>query len=133
MERDHRALVARFYDEILGAHNLGLVDELFAPDFREHGEPPAVGHEGMKSFLRMLGGAFPDLQFNVDDWIVADDKVVARGSATGTHRGEFFGVAATGKPVRWTAIHIWRIEGGRIADRWSEANVLSIMQQLGAI
>ncbi len=57
---------------------------------------------------------------------------MARCSAAGTHRGELFGFAPTGNRVTWTAIHIWRIVDGRLAERWSEADLLGIVGQLKA-
>ncbi len=123
-------LAARFYAEALNGKRLDVIDELVAQDFVEHGTPPVSGADGFRAFVGSLLSAFPDLSFGVDDWIVKDDRVVARCWARGTHQGELFGMAATGKPVSWTAIHIWRVADGRLVERWSEANVLGLMEQL---
>lgn len=126
-----QALVARFYDEVLNQGRLDLLGELIADDFVEHGTPPIPpGSDGFRSFVARVGEAFPDFHFGVDDWIVGGDRVVVRGSAAGTHQGEFLGYAPTGKRVSWTAIHIWRVADGRLAERWSEADVLDIVEQL---
>lgn len=127
---DPQAVVARFYEEVLNGKRLELLEELFASDFVEHGSPPIVGVDGFREFLVMLATGLPDVTLAVDDWIVQDDRVVARCRVSGTHQGELFGHAATGRRVTWTAIHIWRVADGRLAERWSEADVHGILQQL---
>lgn len=129
---DATAIVARFYDEVVSGGRFEVVDELCVPDFIEHGAPPDMppGREGFKAFLRMLRNAFPDLKWTVDDWIATDEKVVARGSGRGTHRGDFLGFAPTGRPVTWSAIHIFRVVDGRLVERWSEADRLGLFDQL---
>jgi steroid delta-isomerase-like uncharacterized protein len=123
-------LVARFYDEVLNAQRLDLLEEIVADDFTEHGTPPIAGRDGFRAFVTGIVGGFPDVRLDVDDWIVEGDRVVARVSVRGTHRGEALGMPPTGRSVSWTAIHIWRIAAGRLAERWSEANVLGLMEQL---
>jgi steroid delta-isomerase-like uncharacterized protein len=125
-----RELAARFYHEVLNAKRLEALDELIAEDFVEHGRPPVHGLDGFRSFVGGLLGALPDFEFRVHDWIEQGDRVVARCEAMGTHRGELFGFPATGKLVTWTAIHIWRGADGRLVERWSEADVLGIIEQL---
>ena len=114
----NRALVQSFYDEVISGGNLDLLDELLAPDFFDHDSQRPPGRAGFRQFVAALRSAFPDLRWTVDDWVVGADKVVARGHANGTHRGEFMGVPPSGKPAEWRAIHIFRIEDGRLAERW---------------
>ena len=65
--------------------------------------------------------------------IAEGDKVVARVRWTGTHQGEFQGIAPTGKQVTLRAITIYRIAGRKIVEVWEEADILGMMQQLGVI
>lgn len=132
MSEANRALVARFYDEVISGGRVEVLDELLVPDFVEHGAPPDLppGRDGFRAFVLMLRGAFPDLRWSVEDWIVAGDRVVARGRGRGTHQGEFFGAPATGRSVAWSAIHIFRVQDGQLVERWSEADVLGLMEQL---
>jgi steroid delta-isomerase-like uncharacterized protein len=125
-----RQLVARFYEDVLNGKRLELLDELITDDFNEHGKPPLAGREAFRAFLEGLAAGLPDVELEVDDWIVADDRVVARCRVSGTHRGELFGYPATGRRIGWTAIHIWRLADGHLADRWSEADLFGIMEQL---
>jgi steroid delta-isomerase-like uncharacterized protein len=134
MSDENRALVERFYEEVISGGNVDALDELMAPDFIEHGASPGApgGREGFRQFVGRLRSAFPDFRWSVEDWIVAGDKVVARGRGKGTHRGNFLGMPPTGRPAEWTAIHIFRVEDGRLAERWSEVDIGGLMERLGA-
>ena len=77
--------------------------------------------------------AFPDLQITLEDMIAEGDKVVSRFMGRGTHQGEFMGIAPTGKRVEATAISIMGLEGGKLAEEWEQVDMISMLQQLGAI
>jgi predicted ester cyclase len=81
----------------------------------------------------MLRLACPDLSQTVEDMIAEDDKVVDRLRWQATHQGPFMGIPPSGNTLTMTEIHINRIAGGRIVERWAEVDRLSLMQQLGAI
>jgi steroid delta-isomerase-like uncharacterized protein len=125
-----RLLVRRFYDEVLNQKQLDLLDELIAVDFVEYGTPPLTGADAFRGFLEGLFAGLPDVELTVDDWVVEGSRVVARVTVRGTHRGEFLGYPPTNRPIQWTAIHLWRIADGRLAERWSEADLLGIVEQL---
>jgi steroid delta-isomerase-like uncharacterized protein len=131
-ENDNGRLVRRFYDEVISGGDVAALHELLTADFVEHNPPPGLppGRDGFKAFVRGLRSAFPDFQWTVDDLITSGDKVVARGHGRGTHQGEFLGVPATGRSIGWSAIHIFRVENGRLAERWWQADVAGIMEQL---
>lgn len=136
MAEQNQALVGRFIDEIFNRGNLGAADELLAPDFIEHEElPPGVprDREGVKMLSSMLRSAFPDLKASVEDIIAVGDKVVVRMTWSGTHRGEFMGVPATGKRVSIGVIDIIRVSGGKLVEHWGQMDSMGMMQQIGAI
>jgi predicted ester cyclase len=81
----------------------------------------------------MLHSAFAGLTFSIEDLISEGDKVVVRGVVRGTHKGVFRGIAPTGLPVQWTAIHILRVREGKFTERWVEVDMLGLLQQLGAV
>ena len=87
----------------------------------------------MRDMVTMFRTAFPDLQVTVDDLIAEGDKVVARITAKGTHKGEFMGTPATNKQISMQEIHICRIAGGKIVEHWGLEDSLGMMQQLGMI
>jgi predicted ester cyclase len=81
----------------------------------------------------MFQAGFPDIRVTIEDQLGEGDQVVTRMTFYGTQRGEFQGLPPTGKSVTFTGINIARIEGGKIAELWSEFDALGVLQQLGAI
>jgi len=123
-------------EEVFDRGNISLIDELFAPDFVEHEElPPGIpgGSEGVKQLSTMFRSAFPDFKATIDDMIAEGDKVVVRGTWSGTHEGEFMGIPPTGKRVSFGVIDIVRIEGGKFVEHWGQMDNMGLMQQLGLI
>jgi len=96
----------------------------------------AIGFQGTVDTYTMIRGSLPDLKFIPDDdnSFAADDKVVVRGTVTGTHTGgPLFGVPASGKTLDWTGIDISRVTDGKITERWLCADILRLMTQLGLV
>lgn len=81
----------------------------------------------------MLRTGFPDAYFILEDILAEREKVVCRWTSQGTHRGEYLGIAPTGKRVMWTATAIYRIAGGKIAEVWGDMDRLGMLQQLGVM
>ena len=110
-------------------------DELVEPDAPIRTPLPidATGAEALKEVFARLHRVFSDLHVTTEDLIAEDDKVVARNSVTGTHRGEYMGHPPTGKSVKYSEIFIFRIAGSRIAETWGVVDVFSQMKQLGVI
>jgi steroid delta-isomerase-like uncharacterized protein len=132
----NKALFRRVMEEVFNRGNVSLVDELLAPDFVEHEElPPGIpaGREASKQLSTMLRSAFPDFQATIDHLVAEGDKVVARSTWSGTHKGEFMGIAPTGKSVSFGVIDIVRIAGGKLVEHWGLMDNSGMMQQLGVI
>jgi steroid delta-isomerase-like uncharacterized protein len=110
------------------------IDDLVEPDavIRTGFPTDATGAEKLKEVFRTLHRAYPDLHVAVDDVIAEGDKVVARNTVTGTHRGVYMGLPPTGKSVTYDEIFIFRVAGGRIVETWGVVDVLSQLRQLGA-
>ncbi len=134
MSSENEALVRRYVEEVYDQRRLDVADEIFAPDFTLH-DPDlpggARGPEGMKRVVETFVGAFPDLQVSLDDGFSSGDKVVTRWTSMGTHQGELMGIAPTGNRVEVTAVGIWRVAEGKIAEAWVVFDALGMMQQLG--
>jgi len=77
--------------------------------------------------------AFPDLVVEVLDQLAEGDKVATRWRASGTHRGPFAGIPATGRPVRITAMHLHLVVDGKLTEHWEEIDLLRLMRQLGVL
>lgn len=115
-----------------------VADDLVAADFVDHSGPgwsrTFTGRAfGKPQFYAMLHTAFPDIEVVIHDQLAEGDRVVTRKSFRGTHRGEFMGVSPTGKQVVIDVIDIHRIENGQSAEHWTVADMLSVIQQLGAV
>lgn len=121
--------------EQLNKRNLTALYETFAADCVWHapGGREIRGLEGLKQIISGLLHAFPDLHLTIHDMVAEGDKVVARVRWTGTHQGEYRGIAPTGNQVTFTAITIYRILGGKVVEIWEEGDMLGLMQQLGVI
>ena len=125
--------VARRYAEAILKHDLTLYDEFFSVDSVYHGPnlPELRGPEARKQFYASLIRAFPDVHLTVDELIAEGDKVVSCWSATGTHRGEWWGSAPSGKKLSWSGTSTLRVAGGKIVDESIQWDALGFMQQLG--
>jgi steroid delta-isomerase-like uncharacterized protein len=109
--------------------------QFYAPDAALHFLPPGLprGREGARQYYEMFLGAFPDGRVTIDDLIGEGDQVACRFRVGGTHEGSFMGAPATGRRVSTTGITIFRISGGQCVERWSEANFVALLQQVGAL
>jgi steroid delta-isomerase-like uncharacterized protein len=135
MSEQNKAIVRRIYDEVINKGNLALFDQLVAPDVIEHEALPgfASDREGVKQFFTMFRAAFPDLHFTAEDMIAEGDKVATRITVNGTHKGEFMGIAPTGKQITMTGIDILRFADGKVVEHWGNTDDLGMMQQLGVV
>src|SRR6267142_6215339 len=91
------------------------------------------GPKGLLYASQTFRSAVPDLHCTIEDLLVSRDKITARLLFTGTHKGEFMGHPATGKPVKFFAIDILRIRGGKIVEDWHLEDNLTLLQQLGVV
>jgi steroid delta-isomerase-like uncharacterized protein len=132
---DHAAAMKRLYD-LINAGDIDGFGELLAEDFVEHEDTPGLepSKEGVKQLFHLYRAAFPDLRLEPQDVLVSGDKAVARVRATGTHQGEFLGMAATGKSIDVQLIDITRFgDDGLAREHWGVFDALAMLQQLGAI
>lgn len=131
---ENKRIVRRFVDA-LNTEDLDALADLIAADAIDHTPLPgqAPGFEGMKQALRIFTTAFPDLQLGVADLVAEGDRVVLRGTTSGTHRGEFLGIPPTGRRVWVTGTAIIRLAGGKMVERWGITDDVTMMQQLGVI
>ena len=135
MSAENKALIRRYAEEIWNKGNLAVIDNIIATNFSGlfSGLPEFTGLEGFKQRFTSMYTAFPDLQVTIEDMFAEGDKVMARWTMRGTHKGDLMGLAPTGKQVTWTAIVIYRIVGGKIEQMWGEVDNMGLMQQLGAV
>lgn len=132
---ENKALVRRFFEEAWNGHNPNVVDEVVSPDYFNHAAVAEHQHgtAGAKHILNWLMAAFLDTRFDIEDIIAEGDMVSIRGTASGTHEGEFAGISPTGKRFAVQQAHWVRVEGGKISEHWAVRDDLGMMRQLGAM
>jgi steroid delta-isomerase-like uncharacterized protein len=94
---------------------------------------PPFDAAGWKQFIWGFSTSFPDLHLTIEDMVADEDKVAARVTFRGTHRGEFMGIPPTGKQVTFSSMEMNRIVGGKVAEHRFVVDMLGLLQQLGAI
>ena len=112
--------------------DLSLAEQLLSPDLRFHGSlgTEATGIREFCRYARSVWLAFPDFHNQIEEMIAEGDRVVARLTYTGTHRGEIMGISPSGRRVRYEGAAWFRIEGGRIALVHVVADRESLWRQL---
>ena len=132
-EAVNSALVRCFIEEVLGRGDFATLNALAAPDCADHaasaGSTPCP--EAITQFLVPWRAAFPDLAVAVDDLVAAGDRVAARWTLGGTHRGEFLGRPPTGRRVAVAGMELYRLADGRIVERWAVVDLAGLLEQLG--
>ena len=130
----NKAVIERWL-EIWNTGDLTIADEIFAADFVNHDPsvPDVINLEGLKGLVVMSRIATPDLRITIEDMIAEGDKVVARLSAIGTHKGDFMGIPPTGVQVMNTRMITFRIDSGKIVETWENYDMLGVLQQLGVM
>jgi len=133
-EEENKAIVRRYYDEVLTGRNLKVADELFAPDFVSHS--PSGKVVDLTTYLQavsMSHSAFLDLNVTVEDQIAEGNRVVTRWTAHGTQTGIYMGIPPTGRELTVSAIHIHRLADGRLVEHWEQIDTFGALQQLGVL
>jgi predicted ester cyclase len=143
-EQGNKAIVDRWFTEFWGPTcNLGIVDELAAPDMllQYSLHEPRRGHKDIKAFMSGFPEAFPDLKFwGAADLIAEGNYVVGRWEGGGTHTGPAFAdfkagslAPETGRKMHFTGTTVLRIEDGKIAEEIGLDDGVTALQQLGLI
>ena len=133
---ENEALVRRYFEEAFNRGNLAIIDELFAPDYVNHGSIPGVpvqDRAGMKQVEQATRAALPDIRFEIEHLVAGEDWVAHHWTATATHTGAFLGVAPTGRHFSAAGVVFTRIRAGRIVEQWRIVDVYGMLHQLGAV
>ena len=127
-----KAVVRRNTEEVQGAGNWALFDELFSDDFVDHTPQPGVSanKDGVRILYKALRAAFPDFHAKIHWQSAEGDLVTTYKVYYGTHQGPFLGVAPTGRKVHFETVDAMRVRDGRITDHWGVGNLYSLVQQL---
>jgi ketosteroid isomerase-like protein len=134
MSQQHEAIARRLIDEGWNRGNLAAVDDCLAPGYTQEGPLEIVRWPGgEKATITKYRNAFPDCHLQIDEMFSTGDRVVVRFTYTGTHRGEFEGLAPTGLSVQGKGIDVLHMRDERIVASFLQWDALGLMQQLGAV
>jgi steroid delta-isomerase-like uncharacterized protein len=134
MSEANKTVMRQFFEEVYNRGNQSYMDEMSRPDFVSHDRGnPTHDREGVKQIVTAIRSAFPDVHFTADDVLAEGDKVVARFTMVGTHKGEFMGIPATNRPIVVTGIDIVRFVDGKAVEHWHEWSGMELLQQLGVL
>ena len=134
-EETNKAVMQRFV-EFINTASEKLAGELISSDaiFHVPGRAePMRGPAGYLAIIGMMRSGFPDIQWTLEEMIAEDDKVAARFTMRGTHRGTFFGVPPTGKTITVQAMNFYRLSHGQFIEERGQPDLLGLLQQIGAV
>jgi steroid delta-isomerase-like uncharacterized protein len=134
MSWENKIVVRRLYEEIWNKRKLELVDEVISPSHALNDPNVSgsqTGPEAYRQQVTRFTTAFPDLRFAIEDIVSEEDKLVVCWTISGTHKGEFMGIAPTGKKISVEGITINHIGHGKILDSNISWDALGLMRQLG--
>jgi steroid delta-isomerase-like uncharacterized protein len=132
---DNKQVMLRFV-EFINTASEKLANELIARDaiFYVPGRAePVRGPGSYLAIIAIMRASFPDIQWTLEEMIAEGEKVAARFTMRGTHRGSFFGIPPTKKPIEVQAMNFYRFSGGQIVEERGQPDLLALVQQLGAV
>ena len=135
MLEENKAIAQRLFNECWSQGRLDSLNQFVSSDCRNHDAAfPSLGAgaDNLKKHIQMCRAAFPDLRFTINDVIAERDEVVVHWTGEGTHRGQFLGVQPSERRASVTGTSIARIKSGKIVEQWSDWNLMTLLEQLGA-
>ena len=129
----NKALLRRFYEDVYVDWNMAIVDEVVSPRFTSYDWPDGMaGPQAFRDYYAAMRAAVPDARYEVDDMIAEGDRVVVRWRLLGTHEGEFAGIAPTGRAIVLRGIAIYRVEAGKLMERWVVSDLHGVLEESAA-
>jgi predicted ester cyclase len=133
LAEQNKAVVRHFLDEV-NKKNFSVVDEVLLPSFVQHSVVAvSPGRQGVADLYVALKSAFPDFHFDVDDMVAEGNRVAVRMTGRYTHKGEYMGVAPTGKAVVLLKMDFFAFVNGKCTEHWDSADRYGLLQQLGVV
>jgi len=129
------AFYSNLWDEIINHGKLEMInDQNFVPAVIVHASPENItGIDAMKAYYANYLTGFSDIEFSINDIFGQGNKLVKYWTFKGTHTGDFFGIAPTGRAVALEGVTLVRFEGGRVAEEHDFFDNYDFLQQLGLI
>jgi steroid delta-isomerase-like uncharacterized protein len=132
---ENKAVIGRFYGELWNRWNLAVAEDILVPDVRFRGSLGTAlrGLDEFKHYVGQVRTAFPDWHNRIDELIADGEKVVARMTWSGTHRGNLFGFPPTGRQVTYVGAAIFRLCDGKIEEGWVVGDTQQLWRALGVL
>ncbi|MGA8266912.1 MAG: ester cyclase [Candidatus Acidiferrales bacterium] len=133
-EETNKRVIRRYYEDLWNAWNFDEASKILAPEiiFRGSLGTETQGRDAFCEYMRQVRRAFPDFQNSIVELVAEGNEVVARLNYTGTHHGELFGIAPTGRHITYQGAAFFRISDGLVAQGWVLGDLLSLLKSLGA-
>jgi steroid delta-isomerase-like uncharacterized protein len=133
MSKEKNKEIQEKFGEAINTGNLENLRDLVADDVKDHDPAPnqGPGPQGYIDFFTMMRNAFPDMEVEVEQLVADEDNVAFAYTLKGTHKGDFMGVAGTGKSIKARGMQISRFEDGKMVERWGSSDELGILKQIG--
>lgn len=127
-------ILHQYLREVWDEGNIDAVERFLAPTYVRHGSPTEAPIDRTEQMAKLRGfrSAFPDIELTLEEASADRDLVWFRSTMRGTHRGDFLGIAATGRTVRVSLLDLWRVAEGRVVEQWGGPDVFDLARQLGA-
>jgi predicted ester cyclase len=127
----------RVFEDGLNRADDAVFEKLVAPDYINHegGDMllQATGPRDWSDVQARLSASFPDVAWQVLRTVAQDDHVWVETRMSGTHEGDFFGVAPTGRHFEVRQVHMLRLHDDQIKEHWAVRDDLGVLVQLGAL
>ena len=136
MNAETNKIVMRRFLEFINTASESLAQELISPDaifYVPWSTEPMRGPAGYLAIIGIMRGGFPDIQWTLEEMVAEGDKVAARFTMRGTHRGTFFGVPPTERKIVAQAMNIYRLSGVQFVEERGLPDMLGLLQQIGAV
>jgi steroid delta-isomerase-like uncharacterized protein len=130
----NKATARRWSEELWGKGKLEVANEIISSDYVRHdpGDPfPARGPEDVKKIVSMLRAMLPDFKLEIEAMVAEGDMVVSRYTITATDTRGYMGRPPTNRPIRTSAMQMFRFAEGKIVESWAVRDDLGTLRQLG--
>lgn len=138
MADQYETIAHRWFEEVWNQQREETIDEIMHEECVAYGlndseGNPLRGPEGFKTLFRAFTQAYPDIHVTVEETVSEGDRIAARCTVTGTHRGEGIGVAPTNKSIEFTGLVLIKIKDGKFIEGWNQFDFMNMYQQLGVL
>jgi len=131
--KEIKSVSRRLIEDVFNQGRYEEIEDLLAREFVVHSGGTDQGREEFAGMIRAYRGGLPDYHCTIDDQIAEGDRVATRWTVRGTQTAVLIGIPATGRQVILTGVAIDRVADGKIVETWLEADVQTMLQDLGVV